>query len=355
MSIKLLNTLIRTTLATTEIDWIPQAKQQIASATELEWQQTISALAVHRLLPLVSYALKIHDLTETVPQAYLAPMQAAYHQTRVQNTLLLLTLDGILKAMEKRGLHPVLWKGVVLADSFYPDLGTRAMGDIDFAVPASEMEEVSAAFKSLGFTRQQPEYEDAVYFANPMGVVCDVHRRVRLFEGKESMNLTTDLQTQHMKAPALPVLEPNAMLVHLSVHLDGHLPETGPMLCWILDMAFVMRKWGTLLELERIEQLMPTRKNLISLFRTIRFLEHEFGEKPPECLAEAIEDFKPFTLADVLRQRRLALWGLPSLRGWLRLAANQLGFQLKGQYPNLQARDLLFPFLLYCIVMPVTW
>ena len=343
MSIKLLNTLIRTTLATTEIDWIPQAKQQIASATELEWQQTISALAIHRLLPLVSYALKIHDLTETVPQAYLAPMQSAYHQTKVKNTILLLTLDGILKAMEKRSLHPVLWKGVVLADSFYPDLGTRPMGDIDFAIPANEMAEATVAFESLGFQPQdQMETSEAVYFANQMGVVCDVHHRVRLFEGKESMNLTTDLQTQHMKTPALPVLEPNAMLVHLIVHLDGHRHETGPILCWLLDIAFVLHKWGELLKLERIEELMPTKKNLISLFRTIRFLEHEFGEKPPECLAEVIKDFKPFTLADVLRQRRLALWGLPSLRGWLRLAANQLGFQLTNKYPNLQARDLLF-------------
>ncbi len=343
MPIKLLNTLIRLTLAATEIDWIPQAKQQIASTTELEWQRTISTLAIHRLLPLVFYALKIHDLTEIVPQAYLAPMQVAYHQTKVKNTLLLLTLDGILKAMEKRSLHPVLWKGVVLADSFYPDLGTRSMTDIDFAIPAHEMGEATAAFQSLGFQPQdQMATSDAVYFANAMGVVCDVHHRVRLFEGKESINLTTDLQTHHLKTPALPVLEPNAMLVHLIVHLEGHRHETGPMLCWLLDIAFVLHKWGEFLNLQRIEQLIPTRKNLIFLFRTIRFLEQEFGEKPPECLAEVIKDFKPFTLADVLRQRRLALWGLPSLRGWLRLAANQLGFQLKHKYPKLQARDLLF-------------
>ena len=156
--------------------------------------------------------------------------------------------------------------------------------------------------------------------------------------------MTTDLPTQHMKTRALPVLEPNAMLVHLIVHLDGHRHETGPILCWLLDIAFVLQKWGECLKLERIEQLMPTKKNLIFLFRTIRFLEHEFGEKPPECLAEPIKDLKPFTLPDVLRQRRLALWGLPSLRGWLRLTAIQLGFQLKHKYPKLQARDLLFLF-----------
>ena len=342
MSVDLVNTLIRTSLATPKADWITQAKQQLGSATELEWKQTISNLALHRLLPLVSYSLDAHGLTDSIPPLYLAQIQSAYRQTLTTNTVFLLTLDGLLRAMQKRNLHPVLWKGVVLADSFYPDPGMRQMGDIDFAIPADELEETTAVFKSLGFLPQdQMATSDAVYFTNPMGVVCDVHHRVRLFEGKESMNLTTNLKPQRLKTPALPVLEPNAMLVHLIVHLDGHRHETGPLLCWILDIAFVLRKWEALFELERIEQLMPDKEHMISLFRTLRFLEQEFDEKLPKCLAEAANPFEPFTLAEVLRQRRLALWGLPRPRGWLRLAASQLGFRLRHYYPKLQASDLL--------------
>jgi len=86
---------------------------------------------------------------------------------------------------------------------------------------------------------------------------------------------------------------------------------------------------------------MPGKKPFISLFRTIRFLQQEFDEKLPECLAEAAKHFEPFTLAEILRQRRLALWGLPHPRGWLRLGASRLGFRLRYHRPNLHMSDLL--------------
>lgn len=214
------------------------------------------------------------------------------------------------------------------------------MQDIDFAIKPDAMDSATAAFKSLGFLPQEHmETVDAIYFANQMGVLCDVHHRVRLFEGKEPM-LTVDLKPSRMSAPALRVLEPNAMVVHLVVHMEGHRVETGPMLFWILDLAFVLRKWGALLEPERLAILMP-QEHFVSLFRTIRFLENEFSEKLPECLAEAAHKVEPFTLAEVLRERRLALWGLPGTRGWLRLGACRLGLRpMKGRsYPKVS--DLL--------------
>lgn len=342
MSITLFHTLVRTSLAQTRSDWVANARQRLGSATELEWKQSLTQLELHRLLPLVSYSLEAHGLTDTVPQPYLAKMQDAYRQTLRTNTFFLLTLNGILRAMRERDVHPVLWKGVVLADSFYPDPGTRLMGDIDFAIAPDDMDEATAVFKSLGFLPQEDKAtEDAIYFANQIGVLCDVHHRVRLFEGKESMNLTVDLKPQRMRAPALKVLEPNAMVVHLIVHMDGHRGETGLMLFWILDLAFVIRKWGALLDLEQIERLMPAKEHFVSLLRTIRFLEHEFNERPPDCLADAAKNFEPFTLAEVLRERRLAQWGLPRLGGWLRLGACRLAFwPTKGRlYPHIS--DLL--------------
>ncbi|MDJ0737548.1 MAG: nucleotidyltransferase family protein [Nostocaceae cyanobacterium] len=341
----LFHTLVYTSLAIIESDWSVKAREKLRDATDLEWEFTLETLRLHRLIPLVFFSLQAHGLTDAVPSPILDKMETEYGKTRVKNTFLLLTLDGLLKAMYERNLHPVLWKGVVLADSFYPAPGTRIMEDIDFAIPASEMEQISAAFKSLGFEPQHDkDTEDAVYFANQMGIFCDVHHRVRLFEGKESMNLTTNLKPQHVQIISLPVLEPNAMLVHLSVHLDGHRPEIGPMLCWIVDIAFVLRKWGSSLELERIKKLMPDAEHFLSLLRTIRFLEIEFNQKPPECLAEVTKYIQPFTLAEVLKQRRLALWGLPHPRGWLRLAASKLGFQLQKSRPELYWSDLLSSF-----------
>lgn len=343
MSTSLLKLLIQTTLTPPNTDQINTIRQQLSSATEIEWSSSISELYLHRLAPLIFYTLNKYHLTDVVPQSKLTALKAVYHQTLKQNQLHLKTLGRLLKAMQVRQLHPVIWKGIALADSFYPDIGTRPMSDLDFAVLPPEKEQVSAVFQALGFI-EQPSMEtpDAVYFTDPMGVVCDVHHRVRLFEGKESMNLTLEIQPQYLKVPTFTVLEPNAMLVHLIVHLDGHRKETGPILSWILDIAFVISKWGNLIEIEKLEKLMPTQDHFISLFRIIRFLETEFFLNLPDCLTHQAKTVEPLTLAEIFRQRRLALWRLPQLQGWLRVGANQLGIRLKYPRPPLKISDLLF-------------
>ena len=131
------------------------------------------------------------------------------------------------------------------------------------------------------------------------------------------------------------------MLVHLVFHMDGHRHETGYLLSWILDIAFLLRKWGDLLKLERIEQLMPGKEHIISMFRILRFLEHEFEQKLPDSLANPAQHFKPLTLAEILRQRRLAIWKLPSLRGWLKLGACKLALSSDRGLPYLYISDLL--------------
>lgn len=340
------HTLIRTALATTDSDCITNARKQLGDATKQEWQQSWAALQWHRVLPLVFYSLNVNGLTNTVPPSYLAPMQVAYQQTRLSNADRRLMLVCILRRMAERNLYPILWKGMALADNFYPDPGTRPMEDIDFAIAPEEKDKAREIFESLGFEPQVEPYVneqtcDATYFANPMGVVCDVHHRVRLFEGKESMNLTVDIKPQRMSIPSLRILEPNAMVVHLIVHLDGHRPKTGLMLQWILDLAFVFRKWGDLLEPERLEKLIPAKTHWVTLFRIIRFLEQEFDQTPPACLAQAAQNFEPFTLEEILRQRRLALWGLPRPRGWLRLGASKIGVQLRHRRPTVEASDLI--------------
>lgn len=338
----LVHTLLRLVFATPNSEGTEPVQQQLQKATEAEWGQALETLSWHRLLPITAYAIEAHGLSEFVPAEVLALLQQAYQQTRARNTVLLLSLDGILKTMAQHNLNPVLWKGIVLADSFYPELGTRPMDDIDFSIATEELEAATAAFESLGFVLQDHmSTEDAVYFANRMGVACDVHHRVRLFEGKESMELTVEVQPQRAKSPHFHVLEPNAMLTHLAFHLNGHLDETGPMLSWILDIAFVLRKWGSQIDPERLEQLIPKKEVWVLLLRLLRFVEVEFGEPLPPSLAEAAREFAPFTLAEILRQRRLAVWELPRLRGWLRWGAGRLGMKLKHTYPTLEGSDLV--------------
>lgn len=331
MAIALIHTLIYLALVCSRPDQdtllsrLSKVKEQLTTASVRQWDDAIATLNLHGLSPLVSYALHQYDLLTCIPEGYRNFFQVSYRETLTLNTLRLLTLDGLLQQMATRQVVPVLWKGVVLAERFYPDLGTRPMGDMDFAIAAEAMPQATAAFNALGFTLlPEKTTPDAVYFTNRMGLLCDVHHRVRLFEHQDSPALYENCPPYRMKS-AVRILSPNAMVTHLIVHLDGHWPETGPLLMWMVDLALVLRQWGDRLDPEHIQALLPDRRHWLSLLRILRFLEVEWGEVPPACLQNEVRQVVPLTLASVLRQRRLALWELPRPRGWLKLCATRLG------------------------------
>jgi ABC-type glutathione transport system ATPase component len=82
--------------------------------------------------------------------------------------------------MGERNLHPVLWKGMVLADNFYPDPGTRPMGDIDFAIAPEEMNEATEVFQSLGFDSQD---QAAIFISDCLSTVKMADRIYLLEKG----------------------------------------------------------------------------------------------------------------------------------------------------------------------------
>jgi hypothetical protein len=341
MSARLLRALLRLSLSEDQAPESAGLRSILEAATDADWQQSFADLQLHRLVPLVAYSLQTHHLMAAVPADYRTQFQQEYRQTRTQNAIYLLTLGHLLPVLRSHHVDPVLWKGGLLIDSFYPDLGTRSMSDLDFAIAPNEIEGARAAFRDLGFA-EQPEKEttDALYFANAAGVLCDVHHRVRLFETREQTSLTFDCPLQRTPISSARTLEPTAMLVLLLVHLDGHRFETGPLLSWIIDFVFVLRQWGHLIQRECLEQLIPAKKHWVSLLKLLRFLEQEFQVPPPAGLADQLSQVRPLTLEEILRQRRLALWELPRPQGWLRLAADRLGVPLKHPRPALLTSDL---------------
>jgi hypothetical protein len=340
MSISLLHALLTVCLAQSESEEFAKAKQTVSQSQTADWEKPIKDLTLHRLAPLVFYSLKQHSLQDTIPEIYKAGFAEAYHQNLVKNTFGIHALGRIQQAMDKHEVKPVLWKGMLLADSFYPDLGTRVMGDIDFALEAEELEPATRAFESIEFKLlEDKSTEDAVYFGHKTGIFCDVHHRVRLFEGRDTSGLTMYVKSQRLGNTTFRVLEPNAMITHLVVHLEGHRDETGRQLFWLFDIALVLRKWGEQIQLERLQELMP-EESLKCLLQIVRFFEQDFGEPIPASLKEAAQKVQPLTLPDLLRERRVALWGLSEPKGWIKLAACRLGLRPQKGIPYPYASDL---------------
>jgi hypothetical protein len=338
----LLRTLLQLSLTSADATVSGHIRQQLSLASEQAWKNVLPDLELHRLMPLVYYGIKVHNLTNCIPKRINEKLFQAYIYSLGRNQILFKTLASVLESMNAAGVNPVIWKGIVLADQLYPDRALRMIGDIDWAIAPQELHLVSDVFQRLGFVRQDAmTTPDAVYFVDKNYVMFDVHHRVRLFETQKHLCLTQTLVPLTERLPKIQILEPTAMLTHLTCHLTGHRAETGPLLFWILDFVFLLRKWGHLIEWNRLDQLMPDSESWILLGQVLRFLEVELNESLSPELSKFAQTYKPLTLELITRQCRLAVWGLPHPRGWLKLMACRLGLKSAEMQKYPHASDLV--------------
>jgi hypothetical protein len=338
--LELLRTLIRVALEPQGSEVAREATAALEAAPGAQWRKALQTLDLHFVLPLVSHGLTRHGLFESVPRDCRSGLEIAYRNTHLLNGLRFHALARAIRALEAEGVRAVVWKGVVLADGFYPDPGTRPMCDIDLAIQPDERASAARAFTAAGFTAHPDHTADADQFTDERGVVFDVHHRTRLFEGHDPEKLVREIKPLTIKLDTLRVLEPNAMLALLAFHLEGHRPDSGYLLRWLIDMHFVAQGWGSELDLVRISELLPD-SSLALLHRVLGFFEVEFGQSTPASCRDDRAAPGALTLEEVLRTRRLAPWGLPRPRGWARLGASFFRDPATWRGPRPELSDLV--------------
>jgi hypothetical protein len=338
--ISVLRTLVRLSIEPTGSAWVGGAREVLLATQPAQWETIEKTLEHHRIVSLIAHAISAHDLSESVPAAFRSRLQQAHRKTLLTNTVLMRTTARVIDVLRHRGIEPVVWKGAVLADSLYPDLGCRWLGDIDLVIRPSEKAQAAEALAALRF-REVTVSPDAICYQNEIGVILDLHHRVRLFEDREVLASTIDMTPRHIDLPTICVLDPTAMTALLVVHMNGHRSADGLVLRWLLDIAFVMRHWGESVDLERLDHLLPSDRDWLFFLRLTGFLTSEFRAAFPGVLAAAAAEVPPFTLAEVLRHRRLSQWNLSTLRGWLSLAASGMGLWPRRERTLPRFTDLL--------------
>jgi hypothetical protein len=341
--ITVLRTLVRLSIEPTGSAWVAEARDVLRATQPAHWEDIEEILEHHRIVSLIARAIATHDLSEDVCAAFRSRLEQAYRKTLLTNTVLMRTTARVITVLRGCGIEPVVWKGAFLADSVYPDPGCRWMGDVDLVVQPSEKDQAAEALASIDF-RSAVAGADATVYQNPMGVILDVHHRIRLFEKREALTSTIDVTPRHIALPTIRVLDPTTMMALLVYHMNGHRSHEGLVLRWLLDIAFVMRHWGESIDLERFHHLLPSGRHRLLFLRTAGFLESEFHVTFPGALAAAAAEVPPLRLAEVLRHRRLSQWDLATLRGWLSLAACRLGVRPR--------RGRTFPWFTDILIRP---
>jgi hypothetical protein len=352
----LLDSLFVLTLTPRERALPATVRRVVTDSSEAQWQAALDRLAPHKVFALLAHQLGAFELLAHIPESARGRVLEFQAEVQKRNALLLLTAARLLRMASQRGQSVLLLKGVLFADSYYPDPSTRPMSDIDLVAVRGQDESLFALLAETGF---RPSFhhvvqDHSVTFMNREGVFCDAHRTLPMFDSEPWHRLVREVELARVRGTRALALEPNAMVAHLAAHMHGHAREVGLVLLWVVDLAYVLRRSGHELDAARVRKLTGDDGAWALLLRLLRLLDSCDVEVPAPFL-KAARALPPMTLAGVLRQRRITPWGLPAPLGWARLLAHRLRLH-RSDRPEPSFPDLfLWPYdeLTACVSPPI--
>jgi hypothetical protein len=306
-------------------------------------------LEPHKVYPLLAHRLSEHGQLALLPPEVRARLLTVQREVLKLNGLLFLAAARLLQTAQALGTEPLVLKGLLFADSYYPELATRPMGDIDLVAAPGQAELLHLALARVGFERvlDHVEQDHAVAFANAQGVSCDAHAYLEMYPDAAWEGITRPTSLRRVRGVTVRALEPNVMVGHLMLHMHGHLRELGLVLSWLLDLVFVLRRHGSELDPGALRGWIEDDEAWAFFLRVLGLLERH-GETLPVNLISLGADAQRLpspTLASVFRARRTTPWGLPGVYGYLRLLAHHLALRDYGSRQTPAVTDLCWlPF-----------
>jgi hypothetical protein len=315
----------------------PELEGQLdAALTRPGLATALDQLQTHRVLPLLAYRLEQHGRLATLSDPERARLNAARHKVRELNGLLFLCATRLLQIAGARGTSPLVLKGLLLADSYYPDPSTRPMGDLDLVAPPGELGLLVQALEGSGFSRvlDHVVQDHALPFENAQGVSCDAHAYIESFPNVDWQEVTHETSLRRVRGVRVRVLEPNLMLAHLVDHLHGHSEESGLVLLWLLDIAFVLRRHAAEFDPATLRRWLARRAVWRCFLRVLGLLERHGLELPGSfaTLRPLVSRLPRLSLDSVMRGRRTIPWGLPMPAGYLRVLLQRLSLRDYSQH-----------------------
>ena len=155
------------------------APEADAVAAWREWRRSTvfdeAGWGQFQILPLAAANLPAAELDAEVA----GRIAGLRRMTWSRNQLLFHAAGEAAAALNDAGISPLIIKGAALAQSAYPDLGTRPMFDVDLLVPFGRAREALAVLRSAGWSTPYPD---------PAGRI-GVHHSLELSRGVGEVDL----------------------------------------------------------------------------------------------------------------------------------------------------------------------
>ncbi len=235
----------------------PERIERIAhwNRSALDWSEVLRLAEHHGVLPLA--ARNLIEYASGLPAEVERTLRSAYDANLRSSLWFTAELARIMQQFERRQLRAVPYKGAVLAQSLYCDLGLRSFSDLDFLISSADFERAKEALAEIGY-RPAADLTPAV---ERLWLRTGYERAFDGAAGKNMVELQwallphfyavdlhlNDLGAEDLMARAgrtvvggceVPCLAPEDSLLVLCLHAAKHLWTR---LIWLSDIAQILR------------------------------------------------------------------------------------------------------------------
>lgn len=227
------------------IAWLNRA---LPSTEALDWNRVRRLATVHQVIPLLQQAWQ--ENRARVPPDVLAEFTRVRQGTALRGALALKQRAELLQILAEAGIPILLLKGSALGRAWYGDLSLRSFVDLDPLVPADRVEAARDALMSAGYVRMAADRTDShdvpLYRPDsPCGI--EIHHKIAALGNGRFLTyeaLVDRAIAPEPENPDLRTLGPEDTLLHLCLHLLGHLQLTeGWALRYLYDMERHVRRF----------------------------------------------------------------------------------------------------------------
>lgn len=223
----------------------------------IDWTALVSLALHHGVSPALLTAFGEPSSHSPIPVEISAALRQYCDAARERNTYLAAELHAILSALADVGVTALPFKGVLLAEMLYGDLGQRAPGDIDFLVRPGDVTAACDVLLARGYRdayvssvtmttiqhelyrRYQCEYQ---FVRARDGAVAEPHwafaKRTRAMDLDYPAQFARARKTMLAGVP-ISAHAPEDLLLLLCVHGGKHEWER---LAWIRDVAMLLER-----------------------------------------------------------------------------------------------------------------
>jgi hypothetical protein len=246
-------------LATTSVTgaWTQQSIDDALSSSP-DWTSLIELAIKHRMTPALLAALEGSD-SAVVPADLLAALRDHCSRLRAQSIAFVNELFGLLDALSLRSIVAIPFKGPLLGEFLFGDVGMRYPGDLDILVRPEDLSSVCEVLEARGYVDAglrpgYPPLTDAqksmyrrfhcehTYMLPPDGVVVEPHWRLSqrtLAVEHDYRGMLDRARTSTIRGRSVLTLPPEDLLLALCIHGAKHHWER---LTWIRDLGGLIKR-----------------------------------------------------------------------------------------------------------------